>query len=100
MVITTDFASMCKNEYLYERQHFVLHNCWGVIFGGDDFDQHTIHEVPVGHLDMKPVATVFYTGFQNLQRGEGMKMGFMWWLSFGMKPVPHLLTVSASITSL
>lgn len=55
-------------QYLYERQHFVLYDGWGVGFWGDDFDQHTINEISVGHLDMEPVTTVLHTSFQNLQK--------------------------------
>lgn len=95
--------------YLDERQHFVLHDCRRVVFGGDDFDQHTVHEVPVGHLDVKSVAAVFHTRLQNLQSvrsgggGDGTVHVVALYGSFhhlGTRAVSHLLTVSASITSL
>lgn len=70
-IITSISADFILIKDLYERQHFILDDCWRVIFGGDDSDQHAFHEVPVSHLDVKPVATVFHARFQNLQR-EGV----------------------------
>lgn len=62
-----------RSPNLYERQHFVLYDGWRVGFGGDDFDQHAVDEISVGHLDMKPVAAVLYTCLQYLQR-EGERI--------------------------
>lgn len=53
--------------YLDQSQDFVLYDGGGVGFGGDDFDEDTINEVPVSHEDMKPVAAVLYTRLQHLE---------------------------------
>lgn len=45
-----------------------MYDGWRVGFRGDDFDQHAVDEISVGHLDVKPVTAVLHTCFQYLQR--------------------------------
>ena len=55
--------------YLDESQYFFLNDGWGIGLRGDDLDQHTVDEVPGGHLHMESVAAVLHTRLQHLASG-------------------------------
>lgn len=54
---------------LNEGKHFILNDGGRVVLGGDDFHQDPVDEVTVGNEDVKAVAAVLDTGFQDLKDG-------------------------------
>lgn len=64
----------CKHfyrpSYLNQGEDFILNDCGGVVFRGDDFNEYAINKVPASDQSMKTMAAVLHARLQDLMDAE------------------------------